>query len=328
MNARVLPPPVGFSPWERVKRLLCDEVWNIGVVDQSVADIARHGMLRAPEWLPPPPTGTMLADPACRANPDGGFTIFAEQLDYRKRRIGEIWSADVPSEAAFPSARFAPFIVRPYHMSYPFPLQDGTGRRLLTAETWNAGSALLWQADDVPKEVGAVMPGRQAVDPTLWHDGDRWWLFCTFQDESPNGMLHLFDAPDVQGPWRAHPRNPVQTGLGCSRPAGPLFRMDDVLVRPAQDCSRTYGGAIVLQAVVRMDAEAYEERPLRRLDPSPGPYGAGLHTICSAGSRTLIDGKRWRMDPLGSYAKLRRAVVKRLPRRGMPARPAARSALT
>ena len=309
-----------FSAFERVRRLLCDEVWNIGVVDQTIEDVAWRGIVQPPEWLPHPPPGTMLADPSCRTHPDGSLTLYAEQLDYRRRRIGEIWSARVSSAAGLASARFAPLIVQPYHMSYPFPVEDGTGRTLITAESWGAGSALLWQVDGTAAEVGALMPGRKVVDPTLWQDDGRWWLFCTFQDDAPNGAVHLFDAPGPQGPWRPHPQNPIRTGADGSRPAGPLFRMDGVVVRPAQDCSVTYGGAVVLHAIVRMDPGGYEERPLRRLDPVPGAYGAGLHTICAAGSRTLIDGKRWRMDPLVLPAKLRRAVQKRLGRKGPPSK--------
>ena len=302
----------GYSVGERARRLACDEIWNIGVLDQPIDDIARRGVACVPEWLPPPPPGTMLADPSCIAKAGGGFTLYAEQLDYHGNRRGEIWSADVACEADLATARFAPLIASPHHMSYPFPLPDADGGVLLTAETWGAGSALLWKVDGPVVELGAVMAGRQVVDPTLWRDDERWWLFCTFQDDSPNGALHLFEAADIRGPWRPHPGNPVQTGLARSRPAGGLFRMDGILVRPAQDCSASYGGAVVLQAVTCLDSERYEERPLRRIEPLPGAYRSGLHTICAAGRRTLIDGKRWRFDPLGLPSKLRQTLRRRL----------------
>ena len=302
----------GFSIGERVRRLACDEIWNIGVLDQSIEDIARRGVACVPEWLPAPPPGAMLADPSCSPRPDGGFTLYAEHLDYHGSRRGEIWTAEVASEAGLTAARFRPLIASSYHMSYPFPVRDADGAALLTAETWGAGGALLWTVDGPVAEIGAMMPGRQVVDPTLWREGGRWWLFCTFQDDSPNGALHLFEAADLRGPWRPHPGNPVQTGHDRSRPAGGLFRMDGMLVRPAQDCSVSYGGALVLQAVTCLDSEHYEETTLRRIQPFAGPYRSGLHTICAAGRKTLIDGKRWRFDPLGLPSKLRRSVRKRM----------------
>ena len=284
----------GFRLREIARRALLDEVWNIGVIDQPVDDIARHGIVAPVRWLPDPPPGTMLADPSCRLHPDGGATLYAEYLELAGRRLGEIFSAELAPAADPATARFTRMLKLPHHMSYPFPLTGEAGQALLTAETWQGGGALLW---DGTRQVGTIMPGRQVVDPTLWRDGDRWWLFCTFQDGEPNGALHLYHAPAMTGPWTAHPANPVQTGRGRSRPAGPLFRMGDVLVRPAQDCSATYGGAIVLHAVTRLDPDGYAESPPRRLEPAAGRYGDGLHTICAAGQRTLVDGKRWAVTP-------------------------------
>jgi hypothetical protein len=279
---------------ERLRRSLSEEMWNIGFIDQPIDDVARRGILAPPRWLPDPPVGTMLADPAYRGHPGGEATLYAEHLDYAGRRLGEIWSATVPAGADLTTARFARLLTPSYHVSYPFPLGDDSDGALLTAESWHAGGALLWNGT---QEIGVIMPGRQVVDPTLWRDDNRWWLFCTLQDVDPNGALFLYHAPEMTGPWIEHPANPVQTGRGRSRPAGPLFRMGEVLVRPAQDCSATYGGAVVLHAITRLDANGYSEIPLRRLDPPPGRYSAGLHTVCAAGQQTMIDGKRWRTSP-------------------------------
>ncbi len=317
MTARSAIAAPGYSAGERMRRLLCEEMWNIGIIDQPIQDIARRGIVTAPRWLPPPTAGTMLADPACRMHPDGGCTLYAEHLDYRGRGIGEIWYAEIAPGADLATAHFRPLLRPPYHMSYPFPLQDAASNRaLLTAESWNAGGALLWQEDDGARQVGAIMDDRQVVDPTLWHDGKGWWLFCTFQDVDPNGALFLYHAPTLSGPWTTHPGNPVQSGRGRSRPAGPLFYMDGVLVRPAQDCSATYGGAVVLQAVTRLDGDHYEETQLRRLAPQPGRYCAGLHTICAAGNRTLIDGKSWHRNLGGLPAKILRRTRKFLDAQG------------
>ena len=291
----------GYHPVERVRRALSEEVWNIGVVDQSVDDIARRGITTAVRWLPDPPAGTMLADPAYRPRPGGGGTLYAERLDYANGGVGEIWSAEIAPAGDLAAARFGRMLAHPYHMSYPFPLGDASQGALMTAESWQANGALLW---DGAREIGVILPGRKVVDPTLWFDGSLWWLFCTFQDIDPNGALYLHHAPAMTGPWTAHPRNPVQTGRGRSRPAGPLFLMGDTLVRPAQDCSTTYGGAVVLHAIDLLTVSDYHETTLRRLEPLSGRYASGLHTICAAGDQTLIDGKRWRVSIARLPAKL------------------------
>ncbi len=298
-----------YLPVERARRVLCYEAWNIGVVDQPAADIVERGIVSPVRWLPPPPPGVALADPSVRQRADGARTMYAEHIDYRAP-VGSIWSADLGAGAAQAAGRGRPLLTRGFHMSYPFPFEDEEGRTLLTAETWEADAALLWLDDGGLHPIGTLMEGRPVLDPTLWRAADRWWLFCTFRDDAPNERLHLFHAPGLDGPWTPHARNPVKTGRDGSRPAGPLFLAGGTLVRPGQDCSRTYGGAVILHAVTRLDEGGYEEEPLRVLAAPPGHYPHGLHTFCPAGDATLIDGKRWKTHP----AVLLRKVLRKLSR--------------
>ena len=77
-------------------------------------------------------------------------------------------------------------------------------------------------------------------------------------------------------------------------------------MRPAQDCSRTYGGAITFNRIVRLTPTAFEEEVVGRLAPeADGPYPDGLHTISSAGGVTIIDGKVLRFVLTGAWAKWR-----------------------
>jgi hypothetical protein len=250
----------------------------------------------------------MLADPACRLGKDGTLTLYAEYLDYRIPR-GEIWSAHVAPGADPVAAVFSPLLVERFHMSYPFPFEDDAGIPLLTAETWQAGTAYLWrEANGACELIAPLFPGRMVVDPTLFRTQDHWWLFFTFEDEHTNARLHLYHTEHLGDAWTPHRQNPVKVGPLGSRPAGPIFRLDDMLIRSGQDCSRTYGGGVVLHAIRRLTPDAFEEEPLRVLKPLPGPYSHGLHTFWPAGDVTLIDGKRWRLDPHGFRRRLQARV--------------------
>jgi hypothetical protein len=70
---------------------------------------------------------------------------------------------------------------------------------------------------------------------------------------------------------------------------------DGALHRPAQDCSSTYGGGLVVNRVVRLTADAFEEVPVARIVPT-GSWrdAAGCHTLSAWGERTLIDA-HWRV---------------------------------
>lgn len=276
--------PQRGSLLERVSR----EEWNIGVVPQSISDIARRGLTQRVRWLPPMHPWYGLADPACSIASDGSRILYAERLNYWTGR-GEIWSAYVSANDDLASAEFHPWATADVHLSYPFPF-EADGERYVTMECAESGGLNLWRYSERTWQPLRVL-NRPAIDATIWH-GDGWWLFCTFADDQPDLNLHIFHADTVTGPWLPHPGNPVKSDLASSRPAGPLFVSDGHLYRPSQDCTQSYGSAIVINKIDQLNRHEFREHPARRLVPL-ADYPHGLHTLCPAGDSTIIDGKRW-----------------------------------
>lgn len=280
--------------WGWWSERLYREEWNIGLLHQSAEDIVRRGVAGPPQWLSIA-EGVMRADPGCLPLEDERLLFLAEHMDLWDRR-GEVWGSVQHKDASPEEILLRPWISGGIHLSYPFPFFDDAGRACLTVESAEANALLLWrQVGEEWIRVGAMFHDMAAIDPTLWRGGERWWLFCGLADDLPNERLHLFHAERPEGPWSAHPANPVKADSGSSRPAGPLFTCGGRLIRPAQDCSRTYGGAVVLNEVKQLDLDGFREAPVRRLEPFRGAYAAGVHTFCPAGAMTLIDGKRFRL---------------------------------
>lgn len=296
---------------ERVSR----EEWNLGVVPQTIQDIAKNGITTPVRWLDPMHRWYGLADPACLTNPDGTQLLLAERPNYWSGR-GDIWMAHVEAGQAT-RAKFEPWAKANTHLSYPFPFRSG-GDLYLLMEAGDAGALYLWRLRN-GAWASIKLLERPVIDPTIFCGHDRFWLFCTFADDEPNTNLHLYSATHLEGPWTPHPDNPVKSDLASSRPAGPLFFDEEHrLIRPSQDCTQSYGSALVLNVVTEITAKSYREQPIRRLLPLPD-YPDGLHTICPAGDVTIIDGKRWGfhyLDPLryllvGGRKRLRRLSPQR-----------------
>jgi hypothetical protein len=149
------------------------------------------------------------------------------------------------------------------------------------------------------------LPG---VDPTVVNYRGKWWLFVGDLRDQPDARLHFFMADRLRGPWQRHPRSPVKDELASARPGGTPFVVEGRLFRPAQDCSRRYGEAVVINRVDVLTPEAYFETPVARIAPDPaGPYPHGLHTVSAAGEWTLIDGKRECRSLRGLLPLLRRS---------------------
>ena len=131
------------------------------------------------------------------------------------------------------------------HRAYPHVARTSKGL-LMTPDNGRAGGVDLFRhagADAGWVLVGHCLDRLAASDPTLLEHDGRFWLFVavTGRGMNPWDELHLYSAPDLEGPWHPHPANPVVADVRRARPAGRIFRVDDAFIRPAQDCSTAYG---------------------------------------------------------------------------------------
>jgi hypothetical protein len=269
----------GRTAWRR-------EEWFVAVRERS-ADGRVRGPLRA---LPNPP-GRYLGDPF-PIEVGGRHYLFVE--DY-SRAAGRASIAVL--EAADDGTWSPPRTVLEcgHHLSYPFVFEHGRAIYMLP-ETGEAGRVELHRALEFPGrwELDRVLlDGLTAVDATLHVDGDRLWLFANVvEGPGDRGELWLYSAASLDGKWRPHPRNPVVTDPGRARPAGRLFIRDGVLVRPGQDGSRRYGGAVVLNRVDLLSPSEYRETPMERIEPDWMPGLVGTHTYTFDSRYECLDGIR------------------------------------
>ena len=183
----------------------------------------------------------------------------------------------------------------PAHASYPYLFRHEDDIYCI-AESAQARDTVLWKALQYPTQwtrVTSILSDIAVVDPTIVQHEGLWWLFCTDADNEPNTNLYIWYAESLQGPWAPHALNPVKTDVRSARPAGTPFVYNDNLYRPAQDCSRTYGGGITICRVDRLTPTEYSEKEVTALTPEQtSPFADGLHTIAEAGRFTVFDAKR------------------------------------
>ena len=278
------------------KGLRHHEEWSIGVVEAPIAAFLEPTDRLEVRWLRPPGDGRFVADPF-GVEFDGAAHIVYEDFDYRSSK-GTI--ATMPATAEQAPSPPVQAIELPVHASYPYLLVDG-GEIYCIPETHEAREVSLYRAIEFPirwEESATLVKGVAALDSTVFvHDG-RWWLACTDQEAGKDLHLFLWHAPALRGPWEPHPLNPVKTDVRSSRPAGTPFVHRGVLYRPAQDCSTSYGGGIVVNRVVRLTTTDFLEEFAIRIEPFvDGPFPNGIHTLSSVGDLTLIDSKRYRFIP-------------------------------
>ena len=234
------------------------EQWTIGLVNQSLEDVVNNGITKPIEWLPALKNG-FLADPHAVILPDGRVEIYAESFNFKDFK-GEIVSAKTAIQE-FDSMHFKPAVNLGTHLSYPQRV-SWEKEELLFCENWEGGGIPIYSRSDpdLPwKHKATVLQDCRPVDPTpLFHEGI-WYLFYTLQNDYPNQHLRLAYSTNPLGQWKSHAQFVIQNTKMGARPAGPIYKLPDGrMIRPGQNCSKTYGGGIVLYEIKELITKKYE----------------------------------------------------------------------
>ena len=181
-------------------------------------------------------------------------------------------------------------------------------------ETASAGAVELYRAERFPDRwqlVTTLMDNVAAVDPTICEHDGRVWLFANMGElgVSIEDELYLFYSDSLFGPWHGHPLNPVVSDVGRARPAGRLFLRDGHLIRPGQDSSRTYGGAVVFNRVDLLTDEEYRETPVGRIERDWRRGNLGSHCYTADSVYEVVDGRGRRLRPIPAPRWARDGIV-------------------
>ena len=275
----------------KIEWLFRHEQWGVGIVDQPIASLLEADVCPTAHWIDNPDRERFIADPAGVVENDG-YGVFVEDLEQRQYR-GKLTYYRYTTASGFEGPSDA--LIDPHHLSYPYIIKH-ENRIYCVPESSAAGEVALWEIREYPggwQKVATLLADVPALDCTVFEHEGRWWMLGVTRVASGAYSLEAWYASDLFGPWQPHARNPLSTDIRTSRPGGKPFLHDGQLIRPAQDCSRTYGGALALMRVVRLSPTEFEEALIRVVEPNPGaPYSDGFHTAYPLGDRTLVDGKR------------------------------------
>ncbi len=276
------------------EELFKPEVWNVAIREKS-------GQTK---WLPHPEKGRFYADPFAFADDKGKLHLFFEDYHYRSRR-------GVISHVSYSEGRLGDIstaLEEPFHLSYPFLFSYKNNLYCLPESTEKQQIRLYQYHPE--KEIftfkKVLLDDFAGADPTLFEYQNKWWLFVT-EKRFSNTHLHIFYADNPLGEFRPHKQNPVKIDITNARPGGTPFVENGILYRPAQNSAETYGQNVVINKVIKLSENEFEEIPHQMVFPEKSSrFNKGLHTFSQVNDFTIFDGKYFRFNRWNFWYQLKR----------------------
>lgn len=229
---------------------------------------------------------------------DDRYYVFVEEFMYGKNR-GHISVLELDRQGKL--VKSSPVIEHPYHMSYPHVFQF-EGSYYMIPETCENHTIDLYRSTEFPFKwtfVKHIMSDIEAMDSTLFHYRDKWWLFTLVEkisfasDNSPE--LYIYHSDDfLSDKWISHPLNPVVSDVRTARPAGNIFISDGAVYRPSQDCSARYGQALNINQILVLTETDYLEKEVLKVNPGWEKELKGFHTLNFSDGFSIADAYYFR----------------------------------
>ncbi len=288
--------------WRQIdRRLRRADDWRIATRIAPVGDglLDRLAWGGSPWRLLPDDAKRYYADPFLFAH-KGKSWLFCEEYPHATG-VGILSAAPVADDGTVGTPR--PILETGTHLSWP-NIFAHAGQIYMVPESAAAGRVELWRAADFPRrwELDRVLiPALRAHDPVLHFNDAGAFMLANVDGDGGSSWdaLALFTAPNLFGPWQAHPDNPLLVDVTSTRGASPLLLRGGELWRAVQDCSDGYGSGMALCRVTKLDRTGFAQDVVARLAPPPGSGAKGAHTLSRLGTLEAIDV----LAPRGNFGR-------------------------
>lgn len=279
---------------KEIYRLCCYAPhWHVGWRFNDDAGVWQTKDLSGPAW-------TVLGDPGNHFYADpfpitwrGRTFVFFEDLDHR---VGKGIISAIEFGDAGPIGEVVPVLEEPWHLSYPFLIEDD-GELWMIPESSLNGDVALYRCVRFPdrwERHATLLSDLELADATITRHNGLHYLFGAWRDGTGgySDSLAIYYAEHLLGPWLPHASNPVLIDRASTRPAGNFVTIDGKLWRPVQDCAEGYGAGLALAEIVELSPTSYKQIVRHSLKPGPLWPGRKLHTLNRCGRLEVIDGSR------------------------------------
>lgn len=261
--------------------------WTIGFIEEPVADIV-SGKQYSVHWMKNPYRNRWFADPFILDVTDKEIKVLVEEF-YDPIHRGRI-SKLIVNRDSYKLVEIVPFLELPTHLSFPAIKRVGD-KVFIYPENGNASTLKLYQynpATDECKEVKTL--SNDPLADAIWTEmfGEEL-IFSTHQPTHNGSELGVYR---IDGDLFKE-NELISFSANIARNAGDWFKIGNKVYRPAQDCTKRYGGAVILQEVIK-SGSAFEFKNVCRIEHTYKNYRLGCHTFNNYKGLSVIDVNGYR----------------------------------
>ena len=266
-----------------------DYVWNIGFAAKSWNEVSFWKSRKISR-----PSGHFLADPFLVFDNQKIF-CFAEDYVYKEKR-GQIAVYDLTNKKP---QRLGVALNETFHLSFPY-IFNYENNYYMCPETSEKNEIRLYRCIEFPLKwelFKIIKSNVSAVDTLIFKKDNLWWMFTnidTNKSKDHHSELHIFySASPLSCSWASHPMNPVYVDATCARNGG-IIEEDGKYFRVSQQHGfGHYGRNIVLNEIINLTTDYFEEKPICSIYPNFYPKISGIHHFHSKNGLTVFDYASW-----------------------------------
>ena len=197
-----------------------------------------------------------------------------------------------------------------FHLSYPYIFQM-SNETYCIPESYQANCIRLYQLNTQTNSFyfkHNLIEHIPAVDSSLFYYDNRYWLFCSQQQACTNAYLYLYFSNSLNESFEPHPQNPIVCDIRYARSAGTIEIVNNEIIRPAQDCSKTYGWKIHRMRIVELSTSCYRESYVSTIDANAKSKYRGIHTLSTLQKTSVADVKYYQFSWINFIYQLKRKL--------------------
>ncbi|MDO4499440.1 MAG: hypothetical protein Q4B51_07470 [Coriobacteriaceae bacterium] len=298
----------------RINGLIYKEEWTLAFRERKGCLLYQEGGKKEPFCILSNSLRYWAADPFIVSEGESDF-VFFEMYD-RFRGKGVIGCREI--ERGSVGAMRVVWEER-RHLSFPYVFKSG-GEWYMMPESSEADDLHLLRAKSFPwawEPCRVVKTECKVCDSVFIEGDDGVYLLTTPLDcDSLSLMAYRIE----EDGFASKQGFSAVDGPSTSRMAGAIFRGPEGLIRPSQDCSRTYGERINFSVIRKLDISKFEEECIGTASPEELSLSnaresfEGLHTYNCDARYEVIDLKLKKRIQLGNIINLGyRALMRFMP---------------